>query len=147
MPYATPEDVLAELVPEGQCKVWPHGRTAKGYGQVRVAGRWWRVHRLVYEHLHGPLQPGEVVRHSCDNPPCAEGSHLLGGTPADNTTDRDERGRAAVGEAHPRALLTEAAVRAIRASTGTQAEVAAQYGVDRSVVGRIRSGVAWAHVH
>lgn len=142
----TIESTIAELVPDGECLVWPHGRTEKGYGQVVIGGRNYRVHRLVWEHAHGPIPPGVQIRHSCDNPPCARLDHLRDGTPADNMADKVKHGRQSRGESHGRAVLTDELVRTIRASTGTTTEIAARLGVDRTQCGKIRRGVAWAHV-
>jgi hypothetical protein len=53
------------------------------------------VHRLIYEETHSTKPP--VVRHSCDNPPCCNPRHLLGGTQADNMKDMADRGRSIKG--------------------------------------------------
>ena len=44
------------------------------------------------------------------------------------------------------AKLTDADVRAIRAALGTQAAIAAQFGISKSVVGAIRLRQLWKHV-
>jgi HNH endonuclease len=67
-------------------------------GYPRVAGGARGVvliaHRVVYEHHHGQLAEGQVIRHTCDNRNCVEISHLLAGTQADNIHDMADRGRA-----------------------------------------------------
>jgi hypothetical protein len=52
------------------------------------------VHRLSFIVFNGPLLPGQVVRHTCDNPPCVNPKHLIAGTHADNMADMVKRGRA-----------------------------------------------------
>lgn len=52
------------------------------------------AHRLSYRLFKGPLEPGQVVRHTCDNPCCVNPYHLLAGTHKDNTADMIARGRA-----------------------------------------------------
>jgi hypothetical protein len=51
------------------------------------------AHRVVYEHHHGPLAEGQVVRHTCDNTRCVEISHLEAGSQADNIADMASRDR------------------------------------------------------
>lgn len=74
------------------CRVWP-GATRYGYGVMFAAGESWLVHRLVWMLNNGPIPDGFVVCHSCDNPPCAELSHLWLGTHDDNMADAGAKGR------------------------------------------------------
>src|ERR1035438_2085813 len=66
---------------------------SKSYGRIRVNGKRTSLHRWIVEQVEGPLLPGEVVRHKCDNPPCFLYEHLERGTKADNSRDMVERGR------------------------------------------------------
>ncbi|HEU0067826.1 MAG TPA: HNH endonuclease signature motif containing protein [Nitrospiraceae bacterium] len=68
------------------------------------------VHRWVYEMVYGPLKPGLVVRHKCDNRVCFRLSHLVKGTVADNNRDAQERGH--LGQVR---LIAPSEVRAIMA--------------------------------
>src|SRR4051812_10766349 len=61
------------------CWEWA-GARAHGYGQVRHGGRLWRVPRLAWTSTVGPLAPGTVVMHTCDNPACFNPAHLIEGT-------------------------------------------------------------------
>lgn len=76
-----------------------HQRDKDGYGYVYVGhGREGQrrvgAHRVAWEKANGrTLLPGEVVRHSCDNPPCVNPAHLLIGTIGDNNRDMAARGR------------------------------------------------------
>lgn len=59
------------------CLEWTGYRNRQGYGQVKWQGRLWPVHKLVWTLTNGPVPDGLVVDHQeCDNPPCAEVSHL-----------------------------------------------------------------------
>ncbi|WP_326814076.1 HNH endonuclease signature motif containing protein [Streptomyces sp. NBC_01763] len=77
----------------GDCWVWDGSTIGRGYGNFRIGGQNFLVHRSSYEIHHGPIPEGLMVLHSCDNPPCANPDHLRVGTNADNMRDRSERGR------------------------------------------------------
>ena len=69
---------------------------ASGYGLV--SGGWkgasnYLTHRLCWEVHNGPIPKGMLVRHHCDNPACAEITHLALGTQADNMMDAQLRNR------------------------------------------------------
>lgn len=138
-----------------ECWEWRGARSGGGYGQLRVEGRTRNAHRLLVERTRG-LSEGEVVRHSCDNPPCCNPRHLLVGSSADNARDMVERGRqhpnsigALRGSNHGRAKLTEDGVRDLRRryAAGESATVlATEYGIARVRVARIAAGREWSHV-
>lgn len=76
------------------CKEWEGSRDVDGYGRVWVGGKYLRAHRLALaDHLGVPVDSLDVVRHTCDNPPCVNPAHLVNGTQRDNNRDRAERGR------------------------------------------------------
>lgn len=75
------------------CIPWPGRPKSNGYGQIQVDGRKHGAHRFVFERAHGPLLPGEKVRHSCDVRICVNPRHLLRGSQAQNMQDAVERGR------------------------------------------------------
>lgn len=60
----------------GDCWVWTGARSIDGYGMVKAASGTRYVHRLVYEHLVGPIEPDLVLDHLCRNPPCVNPDHL-----------------------------------------------------------------------
>lgn len=65
-----------------------------GYGQKRLGNRRRQLaHRWTWEQAHGPIPPGLVVMHTCDNPSCVEITHLRLGTQRENLADRDAKGR------------------------------------------------------
>lgn len=79
------------------CWLWRGQHREGGYGRVRdIDGHIVYAHRLMFAFFNGYAPP--CVRHSCDNPPCVNPSHLLGGTQIDNIADRVVRGRSAHGD-------------------------------------------------
>lgn len=57
------------------CWNWLGAKTAKGYGQLRIAGQAAYAHRL--SALMSGLDPtGSVVDHICHNPSCVRPDHL-----------------------------------------------------------------------
>lgn len=79
----TIEDVLDKLVIQADgCWTWPG---ANPYGQVRRLGKNYKVHRVVYEHVHGPIPEGYDLDHCCLNKACAHPDHTEPVTKRENT--------------------------------------------------------------
>ncbi len=141
----------------GPCREYRGNRNQQGYGRVpfgairlnaagRPHGRYLvSLHRWVVEQVEGPLLPGEIVMHRCDNPPCFLYDHLRRGTPTENNLDCLAKGRFTFvrGTDHPNAKLTDdqvTEVRTLRASGVSQRRVAAAMGVSRALVRKIERG-------
>jgi hypothetical protein len=76
------------------CRLWQGSCDGDGYGVLTANNRpnsRQRAHRWIWEMANGPIIPGIVVRHKCDNPPCYRLSHLELGTVADNNNDARQR--------------------------------------------------------
>jgi hypothetical protein len=94
----SPADIrrlLARVRPERECRLgmqtpcwnWAGFRHKKGYGQVKIGGRVWWVHRLAWAIFRGGLPPGKDIHHRCYNPNCMNPDHL---EPIDPATHGDE---------------------------------------------------------
>jgi len=124
-----------DKTPASGCWFWTGGTQRYGYGAFHVGRRVTTAHRWLWIRLHG--DPGDLhVLHKCDTPRCVNPDHLYIGTRYDNMRDKETRGRGN----HPR-TLTEDQVRAIRASTISNAALAASFNVAASTISRIRSGI------
>lgn len=131
------EKVMSRVEREGDCLIFMGARHRQGYGWIRDKGKPALAHRIVMAHHYGPSNL--AVLHSCDNPPCVNIDHLRYGTAQENKMDSVQRGR------HFR-VLTEQAVREIRASDLTNAALAERFGVDRRTISFARNGKTWAWV-
>ena len=134
------------------CWLWRGSKSGRGYGVFWFDGHQTAATRVAWYLAHGS-RPTEtqVVRHTCDNPPCVNPAHLLVGSQQENVADMWQRDRAAsfAGEAHGQARLTDDDIRNIRerlAEGGTVKEVAAEYGISGRTVRAVRSGERWGHV-
>lgn len=61
---------------EGGCWLWTGRLMPSGYGDFQTTGKHWRVHRLAYELLVGPVPDGLVLDHLCRVRSCVRPSHL-----------------------------------------------------------------------
>lgn len=71
------------------------GYKESGYGRVTIKGRRILMHRLAWEHEHGPIPKGMYVLHKCDNRACFNSYHLFLGTIKDNALDMVSKNRSA----------------------------------------------------
>lgn len=126
-----------------------HKTDKKGYGKFYYDYRHYRAHRVAWEIYNGPIPQGLLVRHKCDNPPCANPEHLELGTDADNSRDAVERSRTLTGERNTFAKLNATTVLKIRAekAAGDRAVVLAErYNVTRRTINDIVSRRTWDHI-
>lgn len=138
--------------PNSGCLLWCGATNQKGYGRVRWNARTQSAHRLAWLAAYGPIPPGMLVCHKCDVPACINPTHLWLGTNDQNMADMVAKGRSpdgtqtTRGEAHPISKIAESAVRAILADVRPHPAIAADHGITRSMVGKIKRRQSWRHV-
>lgn len=140
---------FAQAVKGDGCWSWSASKDKDGYGIFlgEVLGAVYkRAHRYSWAfHNQAVIPSGMVVCHSCDNPQCCNPAHLKLGSHGDNQRDRRAKGRH--GEfRNPAAKVTPETVRAIRAATGFQRDIAKLYGVTQTTVSDIKRRKSWTHI-
>jgi hypothetical protein len=133
-----------------------------GYGNVGYAKKHWTAHTLSL-FLASGVEPSGTVRHTCDTKRCINPSHLIDGTPAENTADMIAKGRAGwqrhperflggkpprrAGATNGNAILTAEAVQSIRERNArgvSYSRLAREYGVGKTTVADVVRGETWA---
>lgn len=137
----------------GFCWEWTGAKYSNGYGSFRCGTRLGIAHRVAWELVKGAIPQGLLILHRCDNPPCVNPAHLFVGTYADNTNDRNSKGRAnpnpPVGERQPLSKLTAEDVLKIRKlhSEGVkQRELARAFKVAPQTISALITRRTWKHV-
>lgn len=132
---------------DNPCKEWTGTIQSDGYGFDKHK----LVHRIEWEKHNGPIPPGMVIMHECDNKACYEISHLRLGTWSRNQRDAYTRGlrERPNGEKNGRAKLSEKEVCAIKIllKAGLAHEdIAKEFGVSKPTISDINRGKTWSHV-
>lgn len=79
-----------EKTHEWGCWVWRGPSNRQGYGMWRNRHM---AHREAWKRERGPIEPGLLVLHICDQKPCVNPRHLYLGTHVENGIDAHTRGR------------------------------------------------------
>jgi hypothetical protein len=119
-----------------------------GYGRFYYDGKRALSHRASFNIHCGGIPEDKQVLHHCDNPCCVNPEHLFLGTIDDNVQDMVAKGRArgVRGVRHHKAKLNPEKAFEIRwrAAYGEQhKDIAASFGVTRSLVGMIARNTIW----
>lgn len=134
---------LAERPASDGCWLWPFS-TNYGYGRLSFDDRPQRVHRLVFQIVHGDVPEGWVVCHSCANPRCFNPRHLFAGTQGMNNQDAFGKGRPPI-KAKKLSAKDAAAIRqAVKTGKGANFhQLAERYGVSPQMIRRIVKDQSW----
>ena len=84
------------------CWVWTASDNGFGYGLFKVGRNMRRVHKLVYEAIHGPVPSGLELDHLCRNRRCCNPAHLEAVTKSVN----QKRGLAGLASSRRAAAIT-----------------------------------------
>lgn len=130
-----------------ECLIWPHSKSGKGRGMMKVRGVKKTVSRMVCEHFHGaPPTPQHQAAHSCGNGhiACVTKRHLRWATPRENYHDSVLHGTAKM-----LSILSEEDVRRIKKLKRKipQRLLARRYGVSENTISNIHRDKTWKDVH
>jgi hypothetical protein len=130
-----------------KCILWPFAMGQDGYGKVSFEGRMQNAHRVVLRLRTGENKPLQVA-HGCGNRPCINPRHLRWATVSENMMDKILHGTHNRGSANPRATIDEATAIAIAQASKTlpHKEIAARFGVSKTIVTEISCGRSWSQV-
>jgi hypothetical protein len=130
------------------CLIWPFGVGSNGRPAARLNGRLTSGPRVMCILAHGePPKSSMHASHSCGGGHlgCMNPKHLRWATPSENEADKIAHGTLRKGRAINTNVLSESAVREIRASVNEKGtDLAARFGVSTSLVSSIRNKRCWA---
>lgn len=144
--------------PSNRCWPWIAGKRenvpGKDYGIVWISGKKTGAHQFAYRLANGEIPAGMIIRHSCDNPPCCNPSHLLIGTHADNKADCISRNRQRHerGEDRYNSILKESDIIEIRKRYNPRhprdggRALANEFSVGKTMISAIVNKHRWKHV-
>ena len=140
--------IISNTKPFGECLIWQGYKNDDGYGCVMFKNKPWKIHRLVYTLVNGPVK--DLVLHRCDMPACINPWYLFEGTQDDNMKDAASKRRLVRGESHPKAVLTQEKVDYIRslyangrAPYGTRKRLAKELNCSYWTIDQVLRGTTW----
>lgn len=128
------------------CIIWPYAGNSR-YGRIWIQGKAFQCTHIVLE-LAGYKRPSEdhFALHkpnACHNPSCVNPRHLRWGTQSENMMDKHKDGTDQRGEKSFKTKLTWENVTCIRTDNRGYRKIAADYGVSKSTVARIKKHKVW----
>lgn len=147
----TIQDIKDRTEELGECWIWQQG-TSNGLPQMKVKGCACKLVRRIVVAIDGrPAEPGQPVAVTCGEKLCVNPKHLKPSTTRAVARRAARKGawkgmvRCARIAATKRASgkLTIEIAREIRLSEEPGPALAKKYGVDRSLITRVRAGKAW----
>lgn len=142
------------LIGDG-CWEWQATKNEHGYGFIGVgsrrsnAAKHCLAHRMAYELVYGKPPDSLGVLHKCDNPACIRPDHLFLGDQLANMQDAVAKNRVKCGEQKRQAILKASQIpeiRRLKKEGLSQEKIAAMFGVKRTCIARVVTGVSWKHV-
>lgn len=135
----------------GDCLLWTGPKNPEGYPQIRIKRRTYLTRRIVYELAKNDLTARTPVDCKCGERACINEDHLFESTQSKIAKRAVAAGSfqslsrvikiAAYKRARGKLSMEKAA--AIRESDEPSKVLASRYGVDKSLINKVRRGDAW----
>lgn len=125
------------------CIIWEKAKNKAGYGITWHNNKWAYAHRVAAN-----ASPGQVVRHTCDNPSCVNPEHLIVGTHKENSQDMVDKLRQAYGERAAGAKYSKEIIAEVRSLQGklSSRKTAAKFGMSKTNVLDIWNNKIWRYI-
>lgn len=142
-----------QINPNG-CWLWTGAIDTQGYGRIArtpFGQKAAKVHRLIFEHVHGAIPNGAHICHTCHRQACINPNHLYAGTAQSNMDDKMKAGRHRTtrGAECSWSKLDDAKVLEIRrlAKAGENwTKLGYLFGVSESNIRQIVTRKSWKHL-
>lgn len=122
-------------------------KTKKGYLQLTIHGKIWRVHRLIASMFLSNPNNFEEVLHINDVKDDNRISNLKWGNAKENVKDRIKNGTHVFGSKSPNSKLTEKSALEVYKSNLSLSETAKKHGISKKLVLLIKQKQIWKHIH
>jgi hypothetical protein len=131
------------------CWEWKASKNHKGYGMIGWNGKVVVAHRVSYSLYTAPIPKGNFqIMHSCDNPGCVNPAHLSLGTQRLNSDDMVAKNRASRNQFRSSKLTVDQVgkIKWMISKRISDQKIGDQFGVHRSTIYLIRSGIHWENI-
>ena len=145
------EKIQRHVTLDGECWQW-HGCMQVAIPMMKHDGKVANVRRLVLIERGTPMK-GYIATYTCGNPACVNPEHTGRSTRAqmnrrimadmNSATNALRSKRIAEAKRETQAKLSRESVEQIRASNDRHEDLAARFGVSKSLIGRVRRGEVW----